>query len=454
MDLTREKLLEYQKRIMLSRLRILIEHGFYGLLLMHMILTIDEECDTAATDGTRLIFGPKFLDNITDSELDFIMMHEILHVALSHCFRGLDKDNYIFNIACDIVVNSNILKSNDMDFNSITLEKYGESMHLAPNKEEGFNYTAEEVYEMLIDKEENQGNGKSSKNKDSKSNNSNKNQNSNSNTNNQNDGESKGKSSGKNKGKEKGRSNDEGNSSSDKFSDDHSRWNKEDSKDSSLKDTWVQRTIEAAAAIQRQQELTGRGEIPKTIERLLKELKDPQIDWKVILDEFVQEVVSDYSFSPPDKRYDSPFFLPDFNDVEYEVSNILFMVDTSASINDNMLTSSFSEIKGAIDQFDGKLQGWLGFFDATVYEPIEFETVDELLKIKPIGGGGTDFEIIFNYVNENMIDNPPKSIIILTDGYAPFPKQEIANGIPVLWLINNKRVTPPWGKVARIIIDK
>lgn len=46
-----------------------------GLLLMHMIYSIDENCETAATDGHRIFFGPKFLDELSDSELDFIMMH-------------------------------------------------------------------------------------------------------------------------------------------------------------------------------------------------------------------------------------------------------------------------------------------------------------------------------------------------------------------------------------------
>ena len=47
-------------------------------------------------------------------------------------------------------------------------------------------------------------------------------------------------------------------------------------------------------------------------------------------------------------------------------------------------------------------------------------------------------------------DEPPASIIILTDGYAPIPKEEVSNGIPVLWLLNNDDVTPQWGKIARI----
>lgn len=105
----------YRKRLLLSRLRILCNNGFYGLLLMHMTYSIDESCETAATDGYRIVFGSEFLDDLSDSELDFAMVHEILHVVLQHCFRQGDRDNERFNIACDIVVNSNILLSENMN---------------------------------------------------------------------------------------------------------------------------------------------------------------------------------------------------------------------------------------------------------------------------------------------------------------------------------------------------
>jgi hypothetical protein len=50
-----------------------------------------------------------------------------------------------------------------------------------------------------------------------------------------------------------------------------------------------------------------------------------------------------------------------------------------------------------------------------------------------------------------MEEEPPVSIVILTDGYAPIPDESRAGGIPVLWIINNDSVTPPWGKIARIL---
>ena len=119
-------------------------------------------------------------------------------------------------------------------------------------------------------------------------------------------------------------------------------------------------------------------------------------------------------------------------------------------MTNEMITAAYSEVKGAIEQFNGKLRGWLGFFDVAISEPIPFLDIDEFSLIKPVGGGGTNFKIIFDYVSENMLTEPPASIIILTDGYAPFPKETAANGIPVLWLLNNDKIKPPWGKIARI----
>ena len=149
MAISETKAREYSKRLLLSRMRILCENGFYGLLLMHMKFSIDEAVETACTDGERIIFGTSFLDDLSDSELDFVMMHEILHVVLHHVTRGKDLDNEAFNIACDIVVNSNILLSRGMDRSHITLKKYGEAMNIAPDGKNGYEYTAEEVYDML-----------------------------------------------------------------------------------------------------------------------------------------------------------------------------------------------------------------------------------------------------------------------------------------------------------------
>ena len=53
-----------------------------------------------------------------------------------------------------------------------------------------------------------------------------------------------------------------------------------------------------------------------------------------------------------------------------------------------------------------------------------------------------------------MNNNLPNSIIILSDGYCDFPNKEKALGIPVLWVINNNEVNPPWGNVVRIGVEE
>lgn len=407
MVLSDEKIRAYMKRLLLSRMRILCSSGFYGLLLMHMVYAIDENCETAATDGRRIFFGPKFLDELDDRELDFIMMHEILHVVLQHCFRQGDRDNERFNIACDIVVNSNILLSESMDPKAITLQKYGASMHLAPNGKEGCAYTVEQVYNMLPPCA---------------------------------DRKSK---PGKKQGKPQ---------NADTVWDDHTRWGM-DAENEALRDVWTKRFEDACAAVSIRDPSGQSGCLPLFAERLLMKLKKPQTDWRLILQDFIREEIVDYSFTPPDRRFcESPFFLPDFNDKADFAEDILFVIDTSGSMSDDGITAAYAEVKGAVDQFDGKLKGWLGFFDAAVVAPKPFSDEADFKAIKPAGGGGTDFQVIFEYVQTHMQEKPPACMIILTDGLAPFPDERQVGGIPVLWLLNNDEVTPPFGRIARITV--
>ena len=496
MELPEEKQREYAKRILLARMRLLQKHGFYGLLLMHLQFSLDPDCATAATDGVRMFFGPDFLDTISDDELEFVMMHEILHVALAHCFRARDLDHERFNIACDIVVNSNIKHANGDDDATITLAEYGTMMHIAPDGREGYLCTAEEVYHMLEQEESkvgNAGDGKQDKENgksgsQSGGNGQNDKSNGQGNAGGQNDqsasqGNRNGqgdKSSGQkgaqgDKGK---RQNGAGGGSGSKHGtasgqgkrsaacggkdnttygkagqvcdhfDDHSIWGKAQA-DANLKDVWQHRVVDAVEVLSERDEIRGRGTVPVGAKRLVDALKKPQTDWRQVLAEFVQEEICDYSFSPPDRRFsDNPFFLPDFNEREQVLRDVYFFIDTSGSISRKMMTAAFSEIKGALDQFDGKLSGYLGFFDAKLYEPIPFVDEKELLGILPKGGGGTDFQVVFDYMKD--VEEPPMCIIILTDGFAPFPDEAETMGVPVLWIVNNDTVTPPWGKLARI----
>ena len=474
------------KRLQNARLSLLAKQPFYALLLLHMKFALDITCETAYTDGERIAFNPDFMDALSDKELEFVLMHEVLHVALGHPFRRqTDYELECYDKACDIVVNSNILYSFNMDVKSITLKKFGVSMHKTPSGKEGFECTVEEVYDEMVkvsnqiqknkssEKRKEKNGGKASKKSNQTNDTSSKSDKSEDNE----KSEEKANGSGTGNGEVteedlkdlikdllKGRAvhgkvdpdsnleeNKLENSGKQGTVDDHSFWNG-DEEDNIGRDTWLNRMIEATDIIAQGNGGKGRGTTPLAAERIINELKNPTLDWRTILNEFVQEEICDYSFSPPDKRMeDSPFFLPDFNEKDESVKDILFMIDTSGSMSNTQITECYGEIYGAIQQFGGKLQGKLGFFDAVVVEPIAFEDEEEFKIIRPRGGGGTSFDIIFDYVEKKTKDEPPVSIVILTDGYALFPEESRANGVPVLWIINNKDVTPPWGKVARIL---
>ncbi len=398
MALSDIQLSKFSRKLLTARMHLVMSYPFYGALLMHVTLSVDEKCKTAYTDNERICFGADFLDNLSSEEVEFVMLHEIMHIVLHHCKRGLGYNQLVFNIACDIVVNSTILETFGDDVSKITLSKYGESIHTVPDGREGRIFSAEEVYSMLM---RNRGFTKSA--------------------------------------------------ASVAFSDDHSKWKEED-EITEVSAEWDQRVINAAEAASKMAGLSV-GRIPRFAERLLKREKKRTLDWRTLLREFIEEDLGDYSFNPPDRRFsDSGFFLPDYNGEVCgdKIRKILFMIDTSASIDEKTIYTAFDEIESALEMFEGGLEGWLGFFDGGVKEPVIFENTDELKQISPVGGGGTSFINVFKYIRENMSDDPPVSIVIFTDGYDRFPDEEAAMGIPVLWVICGTKVVPPWGMTARI----
>lgn len=425
MLLSKEEEKRYTKRLLESRLRILCTQGFYGTLLMHMNFALNNDIKNVSVDRNKMYFNPEFLDRLNNMELDFVLMHEITHLALRHNSRKKEFEHKeIFDKAADIVVNSNILKSFHMDENKISIDGKTCPHQSLKDETEGYEYSVEKLYQEIIDNS----NAKKPNNGENENNKSSKETNNNSNA-------------------------AAGETNNNEGFDDHSKW--EDEMDDDLDDKeWEQRVIEACEALYVRDPSNSRGQIPLFAARFYKQLMDSKTDWRTLLNNFVQEDVNDYSFTPPDRRFDdNPFFLPDFNDPDEMVKDVLFMIDTSGSMSDYGITVCYSEVKGAIDQFGGKLQGWLGFFDAAIIEPKPFTNEEEFKIIKPYGGGGTSFSIIFKYIKDHMKDKNISSVVILTDGYAPWPKEEVAMGIPVIWLINNNDSNPPWGKVARISED-
>lgn len=63
MEISNEKARQYINRLLLARMRILCNHGFYGLLLMHMIYSIDEGVKLPIPMVSELRLARLFLKN-------------------------------------------------------------------------------------------------------------------------------------------------------------------------------------------------------------------------------------------------------------------------------------------------------------------------------------------------------------------------------------------------------
>lgn len=399
----------YAERLFKARMKLMKSHSFYALLLISLKFGLDEEIGTAGTNGEEILFAPSFLDRLTDSELAFILLHEVLHVALKHHSRGSKYDKELYNVAADIVINSTILKS------GVSIKVDGrDSIHLTPDGREGHLFTTEEVYQMLLIQ--------------AQSNSS------------QNDEDDKTK---KNKRKRtKG------------FNDNHDTWEQNNNNSSKLAEKRLELAIYNAIKLSQQLAERGfcAGNIPLEVERTITSMGKTTLDWRTILHDFIQLSVTDYTFNPPDRRFnEQDFFFPDLAPSEESVSDILFMIDTSGSVSEEELSSVFAEIKSAINQFDGWFSCEVGFFDTEVKSVDKIECIEDIKKLKPKGFGGTEFACIFEYIKNNMYDNLPKALVVLTDGYSWFPPEKDTLNLPILWILTGEYVNDdiPYGRVIK-----
>ena len=419
-----------------ARSRILAQYPFYGYLVMQLQLGLSD-CGTACTDMKHLLFDPEFAEQLSEEEMVFVMLHEVLHCSLSHCTRGRGYHQEIYNIAADIVVNSDILY--DMGIPEFSVGGLP-VMHRTPDGREGRDFSVEEIYDMIMQTSSIVSQCGFPGTPDSVR-----------------------IPSGDGPDEPKGPDYDSdftesGDPADDELTDrgpaegsfdSHEIWSSVE-ENSSLADRWKKIIKEGVKKYSREQ-------IPVSAREYVMALEwEEKADWRALLQDFIQIYHDryDYSFSPADRRYTwSDFVMPAFAEQEEErIDNLWFCVDTSGSISQQELSEAMSEIRQALLLFE-HLSGKISFFDTRITDPVPFEDEEDIMNLPASGGGGTDFSLIFQYLAEFPEDNMPTAIIILTDGECDYPEKSAAMDIPVLWIIYDNPKDPPWGRVAHIESD-
>jgi predicted metal-dependent peptidase len=201
-------------------------------------------------------------------------------------------------------------------------------------------------------------------------------------------------------------------------------------------------------AVARQLEkLRTQGKMPGALERLFSSLLEPEVYWvdkiKTIVDKRVGS--GTYNWRRADRRFIiRDIYLPSRSG--YGCGWIVMWGDTSGSRGDDEIASHMAETKGIIEDCKPR-RVTIVWCDADVQNVDELEDVQDIMNVKPKGGGGTEVQPVFDWINKSKED--PDMFIGFTDGYVTFPAA--APKYPVIWASSTKgQVQYPWGDVVEI----
>ena len=180
------------------------------------------------------------------------------------------------------------------------------------------------------------------------------------------------------------------------------------------------------------------------------DLLEPQIDWREVLREFVQQTCAGKDFgtwSRPNRRYiGAGIYMP--STLSEKVEELVLAGDTSGSVLRHM-DKFLSEMVGICNSVKPDRVRLL-YWDTLIKgdESYELDRIDDLTKsTKPRGGGGTRVSIVPAYMREQGIR--PQAVIVFTDGY--IDGRLDGWNCPVLWcVLDNKGFDTDTGRILHI----
>ncbi len=399
------------KKISQARIKLLFSQPFFGNLTMTLKLidaTDQGWCPTAAVDGRNIYYNRDFFRDLDVDEIVFVLCHEVLHVAFQHFGRRSHRDPEWWNMATDFVINGTLVqdKIGKMPTKKVTdpneKGKDGNAQRVGLYDAKYLGWSSEAVYddlekrkvkkELTMDVHLEMGK----------------------------DGQSKDGKAQQGKGIPV-------------------QIDEEELK--KLREEIKGKVLQAANA--------AAGKMPASLQRLIDDLVDSQISWRDLLQQNIQSCITDdFTWTRPNRRHMyGGIFLPTLD--KDETIDVSIAIDMSGSISDDMARDFMSEIHGIMNAYNDYTISIL-CFDTQVYNFQKFtkDNEDELLRYKPMGGGGTDFGCVWDYWKENNIE--PKKAVWFTDGF-PFGSWGPEGYADTLWIITEgakTRVKPPFGSYA------
>lgn len=421
---------------------------------------------TACVSKDTLYINVGFIDSIDNSEVLFVLMHEVMHIFFRHIFFGLKKDPKIHNIATDLIINASI----------------GEEYGAAPNKGKqdlssygsyakacGIKFpdgglwndnidlsvdTSETIYIEIMDslQDSNTGsssncssgnsssNGSSSGGSSSDGNDSSIGSSSDGNT----SGDKPNKGSGKD-GKDSGDDSNNSDSCDKQGNDKSGKGNSSKSNvvfrgkvykcpnDMALSsddaksigeegaDAFGESCTNIVNKAATSTKAAGYGLSPK-IEAQLNIVNIRLVTWQKLLKDYLSKLGDVYyTYSAVNKRYIGlGVIMPGprvSQDNLKQLSNIVLAIDTSGSMFDEeTLSRTISLCASIVKKY--KADGEILLWDTEVASSAKFKNKDELVRASVKGGGGTDINCVFEYLDKKYPrkNDKPSLVLVMTDG--------------------------------------
>ena len=133
---------------------------YYGEFNLHVIFHESNTIPTCGVNvtskGMNFYYSPKFLENISQKEVNFIVLHEDFHLLFNHPRRTIagQYNHKLSNIAQDMIINHVIWEDITHDFVEIPKDPNGRNMALFVPKEYTGQLIFEELYVWLKDEKE------------------------------------------------------------------------------------------------------------------------------------------------------------------------------------------------------------------------------------------------------------------------------------------------------------
>jgi len=391
---------EIETKLSAARTRLVLDNPFLGTLVLQLPLSAVEAdwCPTTATDAKKFYYNPKYIEQLSLKQTQFILSHEALHCALSHFSRRGHREKPRWDIACDFAVNGILISDglippmgalHNLVFDDLSAEEIYPSIE--SNNDE------KTIDNHVYDEEKSPSNSTSQNQSNEGSNNS----------------------------------------------DEHTFVNPnkkapppslDPAEQESLSVLWQRRTATAA------QQAKMAGKLSEAMSRIVDHLLQPNIPWQQLLAQYMTMFArDDYSYTRPSNRRDESIIFPSLRSSQI---NIVIALDTSGSISNKEIQTFASEVDAIKGQIRARLTLVACDTELTKGSPWYFEPWDFFkMPLKISGGRSTNFEPVFNWIDQQDIQ--PDLLIYFTDGHGKFPPLQPAH--PVIWLIKGK-ANVPWGQ--------